>query len=32
MSGGRDKDIHIWDGNGSKDFLAKMGLGHRSVP
>jgi len=25
----RDKDIHIWDGNGSKEFLSKMGLGHR---
>ena len=25
----RDKDIHIWDGNGSKEFLTKMGLGHR---
>jgi dihydrofolate reductase/thymidylate synthase len=24
-----DKDIHIWDGNGSKDFLTKLGLGHR---
>jgi dihydrofolate reductase/thymidylate synthase len=23
------KDIHIWDGNGSKDFLEKRGLGHR---
>ncbi|KAL4401869.1 Thymidylate synthase [Malassezia pachydermatis] len=24
-----DRDIHIWDGNGSKDFLEKRGLGHR---
>ncbi len=24
-----DKNIHIWDGNGSKEFLTKMGLGHR---
>lgn len=23
------KDIHIWDGNGSKDFLNSRGLGHR---
>ena len=26
---GREKDIHIWDGNGSKEFLSKLGLGHR---
>jgi dihydrofolate reductase/thymidylate synthase len=25
----QDKDIHIWDGNGSKEFLASRGLGHR---
>ena len=25
----QDKNIHIWDGNGSKEFLAKRGLGHR---
>lgn len=25
----KDKGIHIWDGNGSKDFLDKIGLGHR---
>lgn len=25
----RDKDVHIWDGNGSKEFLEKRGLGHR---
>lgn len=25
----RDKNIHIWDGNGSKEFLTKLGLGHR---
>mmetsp|Transcript_42246 Transcript_42246/g.90750 ORF Transcript_42246/g.90750 Transcript_42246/m.90750 type:complete len:506 (+) Transcript_42246:188-1705(+) len=24
-----DKGIKIWDGNGSKDFLEKRGLGHR---
>lgn len=24
-----DKDIHIWDGNGSKEFLESRGLGHR---
>jgi thymidylate synthase len=23
------KDIHIWDGNGSQDFLESRGLGHR---
>jgi len=23
------KNIHIWDGNGSKEFLEKQGLGHR---
>lgn len=25
------KDIHIWDGNGSREFLDKRGLGHREV-
>ena len=25
----RDKGIHIWDGNGSKEFLESRGLGHR---
>lgn len=25
----RDKDIHIWDGNGSRAFLDASGLGHR---
>mmetsp|Transcript_36137 Transcript_36137/g.84462 ORF Transcript_36137/g.84462 Transcript_36137/m.84462 type:complete len:113 (-) Transcript_36137:618-956(-) len=25
------KNIHIWDGNGSKEFLEKMGLGHREA-
>nr|ODN93711.1 thymidylate synthase [Cryptococcus depauperatus CBS 7855] len=25
----QDQDIHIWDGNGSKEFLDKVGLGHR---
>jgi thymidylate synthase len=24
-----DKDIHIWDGNGSNEFLESRGLGHR---
>ncbi|CAG9460487.1 unnamed protein product [Pedinophyceae sp. YPF-701] len=24
-----DKGVHIWDGNGSKEFLANIGLGHR---
>jgi dihydrofolate reductase/thymidylate synthase len=24
-----DKGIHIWDGNGSREFLDKNGLGHR---
>jgi thymidylate synthase len=25
------KDIRIWDGNGSRDFLDSRGLGHREV-
>lgn len=25
----QDKDIHIWDGNGSREYLDKVGLGHR---
>lgn len=25
----KEKNIHIWDGNGSKEFLEKVGLGHR---
>ncbi|DAZ96521.1 TPA: hypothetical protein N0F65_008072 [Lagenidium giganteum] len=25
------KDIHIWDGNGSKEFLEGLGLGHREA-
>lgn len=25
----RDKHVHIWDANGSKEFLEKSGLGHR---
>ena len=25
----QEKNIHIWDGNGSKEFLQKRGLGHR---
>lgn len=24
-----DKNVHIWDGNGSKEFLQSRGLGHR---
>lgn len=24
-----EKDIHIWDGNGSKEYLESIGLGHR---
>lgn len=24
-----DRNVHIWDGNGSADFLQKRGLGHR---
>ena len=26
-----NKDIHIWDGNGSREFLDQRGLGHREV-
>lgn len=26
----RDKGVHIWDGNGSRDFLDKLGLTHRA--
>jgi thymidylate synthase len=25
------KDIHIWDGNGSREFLDQRGLPHREV-
>ena len=25
----QEKNIHIWDGNGSREFLDKNGLGHR---
>lgn len=25
----QDRDIHIWDGNGSREYLDKNGLGHR---
>lgn len=25
------KNIHIWDGNGSREFLDKLGLSHREV-
>lgn len=24
-----EKDIHIWEGNGSREYLDKVGLGHR---
>eukprot|EP01134_Creolimax_fragrantissima_P003676 CFRG3676T1 len=27
----QDKNIHIWDGNGSREFLDSRGLGHREV-
>ncbi|TMW65941.1 hypothetical protein Poli38472_003706 [Pythium oligandrum] len=27
----QDKDIHIWDGNGSKEYLGSIGLGHREA-
>jgi thymidylate synthase len=26
-----EKDIHIWDGNGSRAFLDSRGLSHREV-
>jgi thymidylate synthase len=26
-----DKGVRIWDGNGSREFLDKVGLGHREV-
>jgi dihydrofolate reductase / thymidylate synthase len=26
-----DKKVHIWDGNGSREFLDQRGLGHREV-
>jgi thymidylate synthase len=26
-----EKGIHIWDGNGSREFLDNRGLGHREV-
>ena len=25
------KGVHIWDANGSKEFLSKRGLGHREA-
>ncbi|WAR02731.1 TYSY-like protein [Mya arenaria] len=25
----KDKNVHIWDANGSKEFLTNLGLGHR---
>ena len=25
----QDRNIHIWDGNGSREYLDKVGLGHR---
>eukprot|EP00760_Papus_ankaliazontas_P022921 PhM_4_TR19075/c0_g1_i1/m.716/K13998/DHFR-TS; dihydrofolate reductase / thymidylate synthase len=27
----QDKDIHIWDGNASREYLDSIGLGHREV-
>ena len=27
----QDKNVHIWDGNGSREFLDKSGLAHREV-
>ena len=27
----REKDIKIWDGNGSREYLDSVGLGHREV-
>ncbi|GLE05482.1 hypothetical protein PINS_up014505 [Pythium insidiosum] len=27
----QDKGIHIWDGNGSKEYLESIGLGHREA-
>lgn len=27
----RDKGIHIWDGNGSREYLDSIGLSHRCV-
>ena len=28
----QDKGVHIWDGNGSREFLDKSGLSHRCAP
>lgn len=25
----KEKNVHIWDANGSKEFLSGLGLGHR---
>jgi thymidylate synthase len=25
----QERGVHIWDGNSSKDFLTRRGLGHR---
>lgn len=25
----KEKNVHIWDANGSKEFLTNLGLGHR---
>ncbi len=25
----KEKKVHIWDGNGSKEYLSSIGLGHR---
>lgn len=27
----RDKGVHIWDGNSSREYLDSVGLSHRSV-
>ena len=27
----QDKDIHIWDGNGSREYLDSIGLTHRET-
>lgn len=27
----RDKGIHIWDGNGSREYLDSIGLSHRQA-
>ena len=27
----QDKGVHIWDGNGSREYLDSIGMGHRWV-